>query len=73
MMWPNEQKTECNGCPSKLRIPNGPILCVDMEIEPDQPVEGCPIRGKGRRAIDLSIKERNEIESMHLNPGPTYY
>lgn len=66
------KKTDCNGCRSKLKI-SDTILCVEMEIEPDQPMGGCELRGKGRAACDLSLKERQELEEIYKQPSPTYY
>lgn len=57
--------TDCNGCPSKLKVGNGIILCVEMEIEPDQPVDGCSIRGKGKFVANMSKDEIAEIKAMY--------
>lgn len=66
----NELKTECKGCPSMLGIGNV-ILCVESQIEPDQPVEGCSDRGKGRRVSDISPQEINELKE-HYEKGSVY-
>ena len=72
MSLPNEQKTDCNGCRSKLKI-SDTILCVEMEIEPDQPMEGCEHRGKGKAASSLTQEERAELEEIYKQTSPIYY
>lgn len=55
--------TDCNGCPSKLKI-EGRILCIALEIEPDQPMQGCAEKGNSRRVSDLSPNELREIKEL---------
>ena len=65
MSTQHEQNTDCNGCPSKLKVGSNTILCVEMTIEPDQPVDGCSIRGKGRFVANMSKAEIEEIKAMY--------
>ena len=69
------KNTDCNGCPSKLKVAKNTILCVETVIEPDQPVEGCPVRGKGRAVCNISPQELSEIREQYdeESKGSTYY
>lgn len=68
-------KTDCNGCPSKLKVGKDIILCLEMGIEPDQPVNGCSKRGKGRAVCNISPQELSEIRAPYEadSKGSTYY